>query len=146
MQNKYHKLQVGASYRMLQILDTSLTDIEAENTLINRIDYQLKLLKGMVQSNTYYEIGSGLELQKEFIYLEVPSGQGVYTWVDYNDDGIKDIGELGGFGFLFALVGQWLQQKLGDQVGVNPGADMKEAVLAPIGMKNSSYNLIASCV
>lgn len=95
MRNKKNQqLKISVAYRMLSILDTSLTNILPENSLINRIDYQFKILKGMIHSNTYYEIGSGLELQKEFIYLEVPAGQGVYTWVDYNNDDIKDLGEF----------------------------------------------------
>ena len=88
------QLKLSLAYRMLSILDTSLTNIAPENSLINRIDYQFKALKGMVHSTTYYELGSGLELQREFIFLEVPAGQGMYTWVDYNNDNIKDLGEF----------------------------------------------------
>lgn len=90
---KNQQLKIGMAYRMLTT-DTSLTAIAPENSLINRIDYQFKILKGMISSSTYYELGSGLELRKEFIYLEVPAGQGVYTWVDYNNDDIKDLGEF----------------------------------------------------
>ncbi|MBT4114159.1 hypothetical protein HOD83_02305 [Candidatus Woesearchaeota archaeon] len=38
--------------------------------------------------------------------------------------------KAGGFGFLFMIMGRWLQKKLGAQVGIAPGADMKAAVLA----------------
>ena len=91
---KNQQLKLSMAYRMLSVLDTTLTNILPENSLINRFDYQFRILKGMINSNTYYEIGSGLELQKEFIYLEVPAGQGVYTWIDYNNDDIKGLGEF----------------------------------------------------
>ena len=94
LNNPKHRLQLGASYRMLSILDTTTTNIQPENSITSRFDYQLKILKGMINSKTYYEIGSGLELRKEFVYFEVPAGQGVYTWIDYNDDGVKDLNEF----------------------------------------------------
>jgi hypothetical protein len=79
---------------MLSIRDTSLTNTQPENTLLNRINHRIKLLKGGLSFSTFYEIGSGLELKKEFSYIEVIAGQGVYTWIDYNEDGIKDINEF----------------------------------------------------
>jgi ADP-ribose pyrophosphatase YjhB (NUDIX family) len=38
--------------------------------------------------------------------------------------------KAGGFGFLFMILGRWIQKKLGAEVGIMPGADMKTAVLA----------------
>jgi pheromone shutdown protein TraB len=42
---------------------------------------------------------------------------------------LKDL-RFGGFGAAFMWIGRWLQKKLGDHVGIMPGADMKTAVLA----------------
>ena len=91
---KNFNLNYSISYRMLQILDSTLTDILPENSLASRLSYNLKLLKGGLTTNSFLEIGSGLELQKEFIYIEVPAGQGIYTWNDYNDNSIKELNEF----------------------------------------------------
>jgi hypothetical protein len=90
---KNFNLNYSLAYRMLQS-DSSLTTILPENSLASRLNYNLKLLKGGINTNSFLEIGSGLELQKEFIYIEVPAGQGVYTWNDYNDNGIKELNEF----------------------------------------------------
>jgi pheromone shutdown-related protein TraB len=47
---------------------------------------------------------------------------------------ISDIMQIGMKGYLFAKVGQIVQQKLGKIVGVVPGSEMKTALL--LGMKN----------
>ncbi|PIY60778.1 hypothetical protein COY95_00025, partial [Candidatus Woesearchaeota archaeon CG_4_10_14_0_8_um_filter_47_5] len=43
--------------------------------------------------------------------------------------GISLIRHIGVKGFLFALLAYWAQKKLGDAVGMRPGAEMKEAIL-----------------
>ena len=92
--NSSFRLNYSLSYRILQILDSSLTEILPENSLASRLNYNLKIFKGGINTNSFVEIGSGLELQKEFIYIEVPAGQGVYTWIDYNENDIKELNEF----------------------------------------------------
>ncbi len=91
---KNHKLNFITSYRELVIEDVTLLNQTPENTLLGRVDYQARILNGALSINTFYEVGSGLELKREFIYIEVNAGQGVYTWIDYNGDGIKDLNEF----------------------------------------------------
>lgn len=94
VQNPNSQLKVNASYRRLQIRDQLLTIQKPDNTLVGRVEYDFRLLKGLIYSNTYYEIGSGLEVKKEFSYIEVAAGQGVYTWIDYNGNGVKELNEF----------------------------------------------------
>jgi hypothetical protein len=94
LKNPNNQLKVNATYRKLQILDSTLTLQKPDNSLVTRVEYNLRAFKGLIYSNTYYEIGSGLEVKKEFSYLEVPAGQGVYTWNDYNHNGIKELNEF----------------------------------------------------
>jgi len=43
---------------------------------------------------------------------------------------LKDIIQLGLGGFLFAVFGQWVEEKLGKMVGTKPGGEMKQAVFS----------------
>jgi len=88
------RLTINTSYRKLTIQDSSLTGQKADNSLAGRIEYFAKLLKGSITSNTFYEIASGLEVKKEFSYLKVADGQGVYSWTDYNSNGIEELDEF----------------------------------------------------
>ena len=81
------------TYRRLVIKDTLLSNNRPDNTLVNRLEYNLKILKGSITSSTFYEVGSGLESRREFVYVEVPPGQGAYSWLDQNDNGVKEINE-----------------------------------------------------
>ena len=78
----------------MDVLDTVLMNQKPENSLIGRIEYNFKAWKNALQWSTFYEVGSGLEQKREFLYIQVNSGQGIYTWIDYNEDGIKDFNEF----------------------------------------------------
>ncbi|MFD1629928.1 hypothetical protein [Pseudopedobacter beijingensis] len=86
-------LSVTASYRTVSYLqqDTISRD---EETLLSRIDYNLNLFKGFLNLQSFYELGTGQEPRREYIYLEVPAGQGAYAWKDYNNNGIKELNEF----------------------------------------------------
>ncbi len=87
-------LNIVTSYRELKVINSSLLNQTPENSLLGRIDYELRLFKNAFTWNNFYEVGSGLELKREFQYIKVNDGQGVYTWIDYNADGIKDLNEF----------------------------------------------------
>lgn len=92
--NPASRLKGQATYRKLQNLDSNLSNVKAENTIIGRLEYALKAWKGFISSNTFYEISSGLENKREFSYLKVSDGQGIYLWIDYNNNGIKELNEF----------------------------------------------------
>jgi hypothetical protein len=83
-----------SSYRKLTITDSALTAQKPDQTLVNRIELSLRLFKSAITSATFYELGSGQETRKEFSYLEVQPGQGVYQWTDYNGNGIRELNEF----------------------------------------------------
>lgn len=94
LKNRSNTLRANLNYRKLGVLDTTLFNAPPENTILNRIEHISRLFKGAITTTTFYEIGSGLELKKEFAFIEVNPGQGTYTWIDYNGDGVKDLGEF----------------------------------------------------
>jgi hypothetical protein len=94
IKNANSQLRNNTSYRRLNIVNSELTNQQPENTLLNRIEYNFRAYKGAISTYSFYEIGSGLELKREFAYIQVNSGQGTHTWIDYNGDGVKDINEF----------------------------------------------------
>ncbi|MBU2652109.1 MAG: hypothetical protein KKA81_14360 [Bacteroidetes bacterium] len=92
--NPNNRLKISGRYRELILEDSTNTGIEPENTIVGRIEHNLRIKKGFLSFNTFYEVGSGLEEKKEFSYLKVPPGEGIYTWIDYNGDGIQQLNEF----------------------------------------------------
>ncbi|MEM6725789.1 MAG: hypothetical protein AAF598_17240, partial [Bacteroidota bacterium] len=82
------------TYRNLQINKPEATDLEAQETYLGRVEYSLNVKKGLVRGTTSYEIGAGQEQKIEFNYLEVNPGEGTFSWLDRNNDGIKQIDEF----------------------------------------------------
>ncbi len=91
---KNHVIKTTITYRKLDIIDTNLIKVKPDNNLLSRIEYAPKLIKGFFTANTFYEIGYGLEQKQQYSYVQVAAGQGQYTWIDYNGDGIKELNEF----------------------------------------------------
>mgnify|MGYP003639764347 FL=1 len=84
-------LSVYANYRVLNFENNIK---RKEPSLNSRIVYNDRFFDQLVQSSSAYETNSGSIAQQEFTYLEVAVGQGVYTWNDYNNNGIQELQEF----------------------------------------------------
>lgn len=91
IQNQRTQLSLFVNYRTLKQEDESISD---EKSLNSRLVYQQKLFNKIVTLNTVYETNSGTLPQQEFTYIQVDQGQGVYTWNDYNNNGIQELDEF----------------------------------------------------
>lgn len=91
IQNKKSDLSLFMNYRVLNFVDPLKKN---EASLNSRILYNDRFFKQLIQSTTVLETNSGSIPQQEFTYLEVPVGQGIYTWNDYNNNGIKELQEF----------------------------------------------------
>ncbi len=82
-------------HRRLETDDTFPVESDMPgNSLNGRLEKRLRLFEGIIQSSGFYETGSGLEVKRDFMYIEVAQGQGTHTWTDYNENGIKELDEF----------------------------------------------------
>ncbi|WP_228438088.1 hypothetical protein [Chryseobacterium sp. 6424] len=65
-----------------------------QDFVVGNILYNQQLFRNGMRLQAFYELGNGQEAQREFQYLKVTDGQGIYKWTDYNNDGIQQIDEF----------------------------------------------------
>ncbi len=94
LQNKKQQLRVNITYRQLSIYHQSITTQTPDHSLLGRAEYILNYWHGFITGNSLYELGSGQQQQWAITYVPVPAGQGQYTWIDYNHDGIQQLNEF----------------------------------------------------
>ncbi|PVW15389.1 hypothetical protein DDV96_08185 [Marixanthomonas spongiae] len=103
------QLSVFANYRVLKQealpsedstgLSETTSPIEQreeqlEKSLNSRIIYSQGLFNNGIRLNTTLESNNGVVPRQEFTYVKVDPGQGVYTWIDYNNNGVQELEEF----------------------------------------------------
>lgn len=94
LQSEHHQLKLNLTYRKLQILDQAITKEQADESFLARAEYAVNKWHGFVVGSALYEIGAGQEQKLQYTFVQVPTGQGEYTWIDYNNDGIPQLNEF----------------------------------------------------
>lgn len=84
------KVQLDFNYRETrdQINQETVDQLQGRLTTTNRF------LDNHIRNNMSLAISSGRELEREFIYVAVNTGEGTHTWRDENMDGIQDLNEF----------------------------------------------------
>ena len=89
VKNKTSNLSLYANYR-----DTRNNFKENEKSLNSKIIFQKKLFDNFINLAASFESMSGNIAQQEFVYIKTEQGQGFYTWIDYDNDGVEDFDEF----------------------------------------------------
>jgi len=92
------QLSLFANYRILKDEDDpsdSNQEVDEDEQFLNsRLLYNQSLFNGGIRLNTALESNNGVVPQQEFTYVQVAPGEGIYTWNDYNDNGIQELEEF----------------------------------------------------
>jgi hypothetical protein len=96
IKNPKSRFKANVTYHIMQVLgDSAIAAGQTPvNALVGQAEYDAIILKGFINSSTYYQAGSGLQPKEEYTYVQVAQGQGVYAWTDFNNDGIKQLNEF----------------------------------------------------
>lgn len=110
LQNRNHILGFMAESQLIKTEKSTLTalihyrkfyaaagNLEAnynQDFVVGNLTYQQQLFRNGMRLNAFYELGNGQEAQREFQYIKVNDGQGIYKWTDYNGDGIQQLDEF----------------------------------------------------
>lgn len=92
--NPKRQFYLNATFRKLKIFDSTVSFQKGDETILGRAEYNMREWKGLVVGNLLYETGAGQEQRRDFAYLEVPAGTGMYAWIDYNNDGVQQLNEF----------------------------------------------------
>jgi len=101
-------------YRNLTLIGTSHIAVESVNAVTDAI---LKEQPAIV----------ALELDRKRLPALLHPQKAKASW--------KDIRRIGFKGWLFSIIGAWVERKLGEQVGMKPGAEMLQAIKAAKAVK-----------
>ena len=92
--NEKHQFYLNTTYRRLKNFNDSISINKTDHTILSRVEYRINVWKGFFKGYMLYEMGTGQEQKREYTFVEVPTGRGTHTWIDYNGDGVQQLNEF----------------------------------------------------
>lgn len=89
LSNKQSNLSIYADYR-----ETENINRDNEYNFNARLNFRQSLLSNNISFTTVYQNSAGVIPQQDFKYVETNAGQGFFQWIDYNENGIKELDEF----------------------------------------------------
>ena len=81
------------TYRNQRLAD-SIRKRKEENMFVGNAEYSGRFWRNSVILRTYYEMGDGMELKRNYTFIKVAAGQGTHVWKDYNGNGVEELEEF----------------------------------------------------
>jgi hypothetical protein len=94
IKSQNQNLYLDIHYRKVHYSKALFKNKKDENYILGSIRWNKTFLKKGLLLNSVYELSSGQEAQREFKYVKVTDGKGIYKWTDYNGNGIEEIDEF----------------------------------------------------
>jgi len=91
VQNESTQLRFFGNYREIKFNQPNRQDRENVNV---RLQYNQFLFDKKLNLRTTYETNSGSIARQDFTFVQVEPGQGQYTWIDFNENGIQELNEF----------------------------------------------------
>ncbi|WP_139280992.1 hypothetical protein [Reichenbachiella agariperforans] len=87
--------EVGMNFTYRELAyQEEFSDLEDEALILGNLTYRGVFFDKHVRTNLSYTTASSREILREFVYVEVATGEGTHTWRDLNGDGVQDLTEF----------------------------------------------------
>ena len=94
VEGELQRLKLDVGYRISDNFNETATNPDRQESVLGSLNWRASFLKGNLSTDLRYAVSNGRELKREYVFFQVPTGEGTHTWRDDNQDGIQDLNEF----------------------------------------------------